>query len=109
MPHSFINFRRVMRIPNICLVLKLDNGKVVYIADEQTDRRTKPPSTVLVYRYIVHKIYTLLDLAPPKQNFWVRQWLVVHLLSTADRNKVFVLRQGRLSFEYFSSKFSEHQ
>ena len=42
-----------MRIPNICLVLKLDNGKVVSIADEkthgQTDRLTKPPSTVLVY------------------------------------------------------------
>ena len=63
-----------MMIPNMCLVLKLDNGKVVSIADEQTDRRTKQPSTVLVYRYIIHKIYTLLDLAPPKQNFWVRQW-----------------------------------
>ena len=25
-----------MRIPNICLVLKLDNGKMVSIADEQT-------------------------------------------------------------------------
>ena len=24
--------------------------------------------------YIVYTIYTLLDLAPPKQNFWVRQW-----------------------------------
>ena len=59
----------------MCSVLKLDNGKVVSIADKQTDRRTKPPSTVFVYRYIVHKIYTLLDLAPPKQNFWVRQWL----------------------------------
>ena len=34
----------------MCLVLKLDNGKVVSIADEQTDRRTKPPSTVLVHR-----------------------------------------------------------
>ena len=62
-----------MGIRNMCLVLKLDNGKVVSIVDEQTDRRTEPPSMVLVYRYIVHKIYTLLDLAPPKQNFWVRQ------------------------------------
>ena len=26
------------------------------------------------YIYIVYKIFTLLDLAPPKQNFWVRQW-----------------------------------
>ena len=51
----------------MCLVLKLDNGKVVSIADEQTVKRTKPPSTVLVYRYIVHKIYTLLDLAPPNK------------------------------------------
>ena len=29
-----------MRVPNICLVLKLDNGKVVSIAHEQTDRQT---------------------------------------------------------------------
>ena len=57
----------------MCLVLKLVNGKVVSIVNEQTDRRTKTPSTVLVYRYIVQKIYTLLDLASPKQNFWVRQ------------------------------------
>ena len=34
----------------MCLVLKLDNGKVVSIADEQTDKITEPPSTVLVYR-----------------------------------------------------------
>ena len=26
------------------------------------------------YIYIVYKIYTLFDLAPPKQNFWLRQW-----------------------------------
>ena len=36
------NFRRAMQIPNMCLVLKLDNGKVVYIADEQTDGQTHP-------------------------------------------------------------------
>ena len=34
------NFRRVMRIPNMCLVLKLDNGKVVSIANRQTDRQS---------------------------------------------------------------------
>ena len=49
-------FRRAMKIPKMCLVLKLDNGKVVYIAHEQTDRhtdrRTDTPSTVLVYRCI---------------------------------------------------------
>ena len=36
-PHSFKNLRRVMRIPNMCLVLKLDNGKVVSIANGQTE------------------------------------------------------------------------
>ena len=35
-PNGFKNFTCAMRIPNMCLVLKLDNGKVVYIADEQT-------------------------------------------------------------------------
>ena len=40
-----------MRIPNICLVLKLDNGKVVSIANEQNHRVTEPSSTVLVYRF----------------------------------------------------------
>ena len=36
------NFRRAMQITNMCLVLKLDNVKVVYIADEQTDGQTHP-------------------------------------------------------------------
>ena len=49
-PNGFKVFRRVMRIPNKCLVLKLDNGKVVSIPNEQTDRITERPSTVLVYR-----------------------------------------------------------
>ena len=35
-PNSFKNFHRAMRIMNMCLVLKLDNGKVVPIANEQT-------------------------------------------------------------------------
>ena len=35
--HNFKYVRRVMRIPNMCLVLKLDNGKVVSIANEQTE------------------------------------------------------------------------
>ena len=38
--HSFKNFRRVMRIPNMCLVLKLDNGKVVSIVNGQTESQT---------------------------------------------------------------------
>ena len=40
-PHIFQNFRRVMRIPNMCLVMKLDNGKVVSIANEQNHRQTE--------------------------------------------------------------------
>ena len=36
--HSFKNFRRVIRIPNMYLALKLDNGKMVSIADEQNHR-----------------------------------------------------------------------
>ena len=39
-PHSFKNFSKIMRIPNMCLVLKLDNGKVVSIANEQNHRQT---------------------------------------------------------------------
>ena len=31
------------------------------------------------YIYIVHKMYKLLDLAPPKQNFWVRQCVDTNL------------------------------
>ena len=46
------NFRRVMRIPNMCLVLKLDNGKIVSIADEQTHRIEEPPSTVYRFRCV---------------------------------------------------------
>ena len=46
-PDGLKNLTRFMRIPNMCLVLKLDNGKVVSIANEQTDRITQPSSTVL--------------------------------------------------------------
>ena len=38
-PNGFESVTRSMRIPNMCLVLKLDNGKVVSIADGQTDRQ----------------------------------------------------------------------
>ena len=40
--HSFKYYCRLMRIPNICLVLKLDNGKVVSIVNGQTDRQNHP-------------------------------------------------------------------
>ena len=52
-PNGFKCFRGVMRIPNTCLLLKLDTGKVVSIANEQTDRITEPSSTVLVYRLLL--------------------------------------------------------
>ena len=39
-PNDFKNVTRSMRIPNICLVLKLDNGKVVSIANGQTHSHT---------------------------------------------------------------------
>ena len=44
----FKKFRCAMRIPNMCFVLKLDNGKGVSIADEQNHKVTEPSSTVLV-------------------------------------------------------------
>ena len=60
------DFRWAMWIPNMCLALKLDNGKVVSIANEQTDRQnhkqnrriTEPSSTVLVYRSKSTLIFT---------------------------------------------------
>ena len=41
-PNGFKNFCRAMRIPNMCLVLKLDDGEVVSIADEKTDGQSNP-------------------------------------------------------------------
>ena len=46
------NFRRAIRIPIMCLVLKFDSGNMVSISHGQTDERTEPPNTVLVYRFI---------------------------------------------------------
>ena len=42
-PKWSYSFRRAMRIPNMCLALKLDNGKVVSMAHKhtQTDRHTQ--------------------------------------------------------------------
>ena len=39
-PNGFKNLTRAMRIPIMSLVLKLDNGKVVSIANEQTESQT---------------------------------------------------------------------
>ena len=42
--HSFKNFRRVMRIPNMSLVLKLDNGKVVSTQRKKKESLVTKPS-----------------------------------------------------------------
>ena len=42
-PDGFKNLTRFMRNPNMCLVLKLDNGKMVSIANGQNHRRTYHP------------------------------------------------------------------
>ena len=42
-PNGFKNVTRSTRISNMCLVLKLDNGKVVSIANGQNRRRTYHP------------------------------------------------------------------
>ena len=40
-PNDFNNVTRSMRIPNMCLVLKSENGKVVSITNEQNHRQTE--------------------------------------------------------------------
>ena len=55
-PHSFKNFRRVMRVPNMCLVLKLDNGKVVSTANEQTESQTESCQHPVPY-YNIDNLY----------------------------------------------------
>ena len=62
-PNGFKNLTRSMRIRNMCLVLKLDNGKVVSIANGQIDRQTEShshpvPYTDTLSRYIY--IWTLI-------------------------------------------------
>ena len=53
-PNGFKNLTRSMRIPNMCLVLKLDNEKVVSIANEQNHRQTDIQSDRAVqYRIII--------------------------------------------------------
>ena len=51
-PNGFKNLTRSMRIPNMCLVLKSDNGKVVSIANEQNHRQTESCQHPVPYYYI---------------------------------------------------------
>ena len=48
-PNGFQNVTRSMRIPNMCLVLKSDNGKVVSIANGQNHRQTESPNHPVPY------------------------------------------------------------
>ena len=45
--------------------------------DSRGSSEPTPPTyiyiSIIIYIYIVYKIYTQVDLAPPKQNFWLRQ------------------------------------
>ena len=47
--NGFKNVTRSLRIPNMCLVLKLDNGKVVSIANGQNHRWTESPNHPVPY------------------------------------------------------------
>ena len=62
-PNGFKNVTRSMMIPNMCLVIKLVNGKVVSIANRQTNRITESPNHPVPYYYIdsmrVHVIWTI--------------------------------------------------
>ena len=58
-PNGFKNWTRAMRIPNMCLVLKLDYGKGVSRANGQNPVLS---STVLVYRFTLMNTFTLMQL-----------------------------------------------
>ena len=58
-----------------------------------TEGGVRPPH---LYIYIIHKIYTLLDLAPPKQNFWVRQCIGTHPREEVSSNLQYPQQQTRL-------------
>ena len=50
-PNGFQYLTRSMRIPNMRLVLKLDNGKVVFYSERTESQTDVPSSTVLLYRF----------------------------------------------------------
>ena len=50
-----------MRIPNVCLVMKLDNRKGVSIADEQTDRQSHPLRYSNIDMIVVTVFLTILN------------------------------------------------
>ena len=48
-PNGFKKVTRSLRIPNMFLILKLDNGKVVSIANGQNHRWTESPNHPVPY------------------------------------------------------------
>ena len=67
-PNGFNYFHRAMRIPNMCLVLKLDNGKMISIADQQNHRQTDKAtqsriSIKISLNFIVKQVDTVLSSA----------------------------------------------
>ena len=48
---------------------------------------------VYIY-YIVHTIYTLLDLAPTKQKFWLRPWELIRLLGGCQGDPISKIRKS---------------
>ena len=65
-PNGLKNLSWAMRIPNMCLILKLDNGKVVSMANEQTNRQNHRAmqyriSILIICRYVVAAGYGQLN------------------------------------------------
>ena len=56
------NFRRLIRIPNMCLVFKLENGMAVSLANEQTDKATQYSISAVIRS--ITKIYIV-------TRFWI--------------------------------------
>ena len=83
----------------MCLVLKLDNGKVVSIADEQTDRHTEPPSTVLVYSMVLIRLRCYGFLLPLRVAYFhpefngIFEYFLRQLLKTCIQIKWIVLNK----------------
>ena len=71
-----------MRVPNVCLVLKFDNGKVVSITHEQTGGWTEPPSSALVYR-----LYYKINFVGMAQMYPKRIILYTNMIKCSENNE----------------------
>ena len=59
-----------MKVPNMCLVLKLDNGKVDSIADEQTH-------SVAYYNIDIYNLHATRFGPPPQTKFLATPVLII--------------------------------